>query len=799
MIRSNHPILTQSQKPASHPLAPRLGAVCALAAAVAGQSRRRKESELMRGLRPRIGFLILVAILGSGSIARGGITLEFFQGTSINDTFLSLNPWPGGVVSLAAGGSAFVQVALHQTAPTSLLEPSDGLGAYLIQGNYAAGSPCVFRMPATVAGGSIPRCSVADTGNYSTVRGYRTGTNGSQSGGNESTATAFRFGGFLLGDPAIPDGTGRIFLGTFEIKALGSGSSSITFVDPNPATPDNQTVYGDDIDAVMFNGTMYTLPIQVTGAAIGTPPSISTQPMAQAACPGSSVTFSIVANGSPTPTYQWRKNAVNIGGATGTSYIITSVDSSDSGTYDVVLSNTCGSVTSDPATLTLSQPPSVDTQPSSQTVAVGGAVAFSVSAMGSAPLSYHWYKNGIAIAGATGATYSIPVVASNNAGFYYANVSNACESVTSNGATLIVLPAMCASSFAAAANYGAGTNPASVAVGDLNGDGRPDLAVANNAGNDVSVLLGNGNGTYQAAVNYAAGSSPASLAIGDLNGDGRQDLAVANQGSNDVSVLLGTGNGAFTAPASYTVGSYPFCVVMSDFNNDGQLDLAAANVGSSNVSVLLGHGDGTFAAAVNYSAGNGARSLAVGDLNGDGKADQAVANGNSYSYSLLLGNGDGTFGPTAGFFVPSPPVAVAIGDLNGDGKLDLAVAESDGGVMVLLGSGNGTFTYGPDAVSYATGSYPFSVAIGDLNGDGRPDLALANYGDNNVSALLGNGDGSFQTAINYGAGTYPLSAAIGDLNGDGRLDLAVTNSGSNDVSVLLNTSPMIGISPQPAG
>src|SRR5439155_753212 len=177
-------------------------------------------------------------------------------------------------------------------------------------------------------------------------------------------------------------------------------------------------------------------------------------------------------------------------------------------------------------------------------------------------------------------------------------------------AMAIVSPAVYAAcpDFAAAVNYGAGTAPLSVAIGDFNGDGKADLVVANSGDNDVSILLGNGNGTFAAAVNYAAGSLPYSVAIGDFDGDGKADLAVANFNDNNVSILLGTGNGPFAAAVNYAAGTGPYSVAISDFNGDGKADLAVANLNSANVSILLNSGAcslncGTFAPAVNYGAG----------------------------------------------------------------------------------------------------------------------------------------------------------------------------------------------------
>jgi hypothetical protein len=342
--------------------------------------------------------------------------------------------------------------------------------------------------------------------------------------------------------------------------------------------------------------------------------------------------------------------------------------------------------------------------------------------------------------------------------------------------------------FLPAVNYNAGSGPFSVAVGDFNGDGKADLAMANSGSSNVSVLLGNGNGTFQAAVNYNAGTGPVSVAVGDFNGDGKADLAAANQFSNTVSVLLGNGDGTFQAAVNYNAGTAPDSVAVGDFNGDGKADLAVANYDSNNVSVLLGNGDGTFQAAVNYGAGTNPESVAVGDFNGDGKADLAVANSQGANVSVLLGSGDGTFQAAVNYNAGSVPASVAVGDFNGDGKADLAPANENGAnVSVLLGNGNGTFQA---AVNYGAGVNPYCAAVGDFNGDGEADLAVANYGGNNVSVLLGNGNGTFQAAVNYSAGTGPISAAVGDFNGDGRADLATANSGSNNVSILLGAAAL---------
>ena len=226
----------------------------------------------------------------------------------------------------------------------------------------------------------------------------------------------------------------------------------------------------------------------------------------------------------------------------------------------------------------------------------------------------------------TDGTYQLTLVASGNG-------------VTHTIPLTLVLSSSATGTFQKQTTYTVGSNPLSVAVGDFNGDGKPDLAVANSSGGTVSVLLGNGDGTFQTQTTYTVGSSsfPFSVAVGDFNGDGNPDLAVANAGSGTVSVLLGNGDGTFQTQTTYTVGSTPASVAVGDFNGDGNPDLAITNAGSGTVSVLLGNGDGTFQTQTTYTVGSTPRSVAVGDFNGDGKPDLAVANSSGGTVSVLLG------------------------------------------------------------------------------------------------------------------------------------------------------------------
>ncbi len=266
---------------------------------------------------------------------------------------------------------------------------------------------------------------------------------------------------------------------------------------------------------------------------------------------------------------------------------------------------------------------------------------------------------------------------------------------------------------------------------------------------------------------------------------------------------LGNGDGTFAPARTYAVGSYPVSVAVGDFTGDGILDLAVASSGSDAVSVLRGNGDGSFAPAQTYVVGYHPSFVVVGDFAGNGVLDIAVTvTGVAGTVSVLRGNGDGTFAPTQTYAVGPEPAAMTVGDFNGDGIPDLAVTGYDsvnGTVSVLLGNGDGTFQA---ARNFPAGADPASVAVGDFNGDGIPDLVVANDGITGgtpgVSVLLGNGDGAFTPAQTYFAGYSPYFAAAGDFNGDGAPDLAVANLNANTVTVLLNGADWPGRHPRAA-
>ena len=275
---------------------------------------------------------------------------------------------------------------------------------------------------------------------------------------------------------------------------------------------------------------------------------------------------------------------------------------------------------------------------------------------------------------------------------------------------------------------------------------------------------------------YATGDFPGSLAVGDFNGDGNADLAATTK--DFLSVLLGNGDGTFRVHVDYATASSPLSLTIGDFNGDGKSDLIVTN-SNDTVSVLVGNGDGTFQLHVDYATGNYPGSVAIGDLNGDDKADLVVTNYSDNSVSVLIGYGNGTFQPHVDYATGAPPLSLAVGDFNGDDKADVAVtlySESPlyaSSVSVLRGNGDGTFQTHMD---YPTGDNPTSVAIGDFNGDGRPDLVVTNYYNTSVSVLLGNGDGTFQPHMDFATGSPPSSVAVSEFNGDRKADLVIANT-----------------------
>jgi uncharacterized protein (TIGR03437 family) len=362
----------------------------------------------------------------------------------------------------------------------------------------------------------------------------------------------------------------------------------------------------------------------------------------------------------------------------------------------------------------------------------------------------------------------------------------------------IILPAPLAlnAQFVAAPSgpFPAGSSPVSVVVANFDQNPIPDLAVADAVGKTITVLLGTGLGAFKPGVSFPLTASPNAMAVGDFNRDGIPDLAIANTNENTVTILLGDGSGSFKpGPNSpIAVPGSPDAVAVGDFNGDGFLDLAIASRAGNSVTVLLGDPNGAFKTETGspFPVGTSPSSVAVGDFNGDNMPDLAVTNELDDTVTVLLNQGASGFTPAPGspFIVGTNPASVVAGDFNGDGVLDVAIANlTTNNVTILLGFGNGGFT--PVGASIPVGTKPFSMALADFNQDGFPDLAVANSGGNKVTVLLGNGMGGFTAAIGspFLTESSPLSVAVGDFNGDGKPDFVTANNGADDVTVWLNT------------
>jgi hypothetical protein len=391
------------------------------------------------------------------------------------------------------------------------------------------------------------------------------------------------------------------------------------------------------------------------------------------------------------------------------------------------------------------------------------------------------------------------------------------RSATQRKLTLEALEDRTVLSFAPPVTFPVGVSPRAVTVADFNNDGKPDLAVVNQgpsststSQSSLSVLLGNGDGSFQPAITTdVSNSGPAtgnaeSVVVGDFNGDHLLDVALNTAGpaGSAVEVLLGKGDGSFQPSHQIlSVGQTPLSVAAGDFDGNGTLDLVTANSTDGTVSVLLGNGDGSFRPRTDLAVGGAPRAVVVGDFNGDGRLDVVTAQQLTNNVSVLLGNGDGTFGRPVVFAASGQnftPESLAVGDVNGDGKADLVIKsvsdlESDAfQVGVLLGNGKGAFQAPLLGAAQPGGSG--DLALGDFNHDGLLDVAVADElgaPSGNLSVFAGNGDGTFQSLIRLDlltGGDGPEGVAAADLNGDGFVDLVAANNGSSTVGVLLNNS-----------
>lgn len=363
-----------------------------------------------------------------------------------------------------------------------------------------------------------------------------------------------------------------------------------------------------------------------------------------------------------------------------------------------------------------------------------------------------------------------------------------------------VLAAAAAAPTARTTKIRAGQSPGSVAIADVNGDGKPDVVVANEKSDDVSVLLGNGKGGFTPAPGspFAAGKTPNDLAVADFDKDGKLDIAMPNHDTDHVTLLLGDGKGGFRpaprSPIRVRSRPHPHGVAAGDFDGDGKMDLAVESWGEDRVEVLFGDGAGGFAVPRGtFAVGRMPyQRLRAADVNGDGRADILTTNFEGGSVSVLLGAADRALKPAPGspFAAGAHPFAFTIADLDRDGRLDLAVAGYSGhstdasadGAHVLLGDGRGAFRL---AGSHPTGRAPIGIAAGDLDGDGRVEIVTVNTAGDSITVLRGSERG-FTALPPKAVGGGPECVAVGDLNGDRKADIVVCATKDDAIDVLLS-------------
>ncbi|CAF1424753.1 unnamed protein product, partial [Rotaria sordida] len=340
-----------------------------------------------------------------------------------------------------------------------------------------------------------------------------------------------------------------------------------------------------------------------------------------------------------------------------------------------------------------------------------------------------------------------------------------------------------------------GSTPYSLVVDDINKDDRLDVIVANSGTDNVGIFLGYGNGNFAGMMTFPTGigSRPCSVAVADFNDDGRLDIVVINIGTNNIGFLYGYGNGSFATILIYQTGDnyFPTAVRIGDFNNDNRIDIAVVNTNANNIGILLGYGNGNFTKQVIYSTRHGTRPywVAFGDFNNDYEIDMVTANHHDNSISIFLGQGNGSFGDVKTYPTGdgSMPMYVNVGDFNNDHKLDIIVVNyGTNQIVVHFGLGDGTFLWG-DLYSTDIGSQPNTLAIGDFNKDGRLDIVVSNPGSDTIGLFLGYDSKPFANVKlgRTGNGSRPHSVAIGDFNNDGISDIAIANYGNNNVGIYL--------------
>jgi len=559
-------------------------------------------------------------------------------------------------------------------------------------------------------------------------------------------------------------------------------------------------------------------------------PVILVQPTNQTIFVGGTAMFAVAADGTPPLNFQWAFNGTNIAGATSPTLTLTNVPFDQAGSYAVLVTNLFGSALSSNAVLTVNLPPPVPVITGFSPIS--GAVGISVTIYGTnlSPVAANNIVYFGAVRAVVNAASETNLVLTAPMSATYAPITETVNGLTAwSGQSFLPTYAgngqINTSSLTGRIDLAELAGSGQIVIADLDGDGKPDLAAASGASHAISLyrnISTNGTlnvGSFGARVDLLVGSGvDGTFAVADVDGDGKLDLVAVDNGANQVMVLRNVSvvgsltTSSFAGRVNFAVGSGPRGLAVQDLDGDGKAEIVTCNYGGNNISVLRNIGTAgvlttnSFAPAVSFATGAGPQNVAIGDVDGDGRADLVTVNingGTSQSVSVLrnvslLGNL--AFASEVDLAGLATSFSVAIGDLDGDGKLDLVVSSFNGGQAASVYrnvSVPGSLTTNSFAarVDFGLGGWGNAVALGDLDGDGKPDLlAVTQLPDQlllfkNTSTPGNFTINSLAPEVVFSTGSNPNGVVIGDLDGDGRPDIAFANDYSATASVYQNAIP----------
>jgi hypothetical protein len=606
-----------------------------------------------------------------------------------------------------------------------------------------------------------------------------------------------------------------------DIRNFSPQASSIIDAENSPSDQASRVV-GLDVFASSGHPNTGADVVKVIYAPAGSnePPHILTHPISRTIYIGSQANLSVAAVGFRPLTFQWVHDGDDVPDGTNSTLTISNAEAADSGVYYVRVSNSGGTVTSAEATVTVIPPPPVPriTQISPTSGAIGSAVTISGENFSAVPSENVVYFGPVRAVVTAASTTSLTATVPQGAAYGPVSVTVAgltAYSSSAFSATFTSSGVLDGSVLAPRFDLNAPDGPIHVALGDIDGDGKPDVTVANlyasfvSVYRNISVTGSLSAGSFAPRLDFATAPQTQRIALGDVDGDGRLDIVASTIGNNVVSVLRNTstsGNVAFASRVDFAVGNYPHSIAVGDLDGDGRLDIATANYYSDTVSILrntgvMGNVDASsFAPQVQFPAGDGPHSIAIGDLDGDGKPEVVAANFDSVTTTVLRntsGIGDLSFTRSD---LSGGGNHVAIGDLDGDGKLDLAVGYWRGYNLFLLRntSTGGALSFAP-RVELSVGANTHTISIGDLDGDGRPDLAVVAEQPSFLKVyqnLSSAGALNFGSPAQFSAGWNAVGVAVGDLDLDGKPDITFCNFYDDTITVYRNRISESGLAPQ---